>query len=50
MKYEKPEVVKLSTAVRAIQGLSKGGPFAIDVQQPGVRPNTHTEPAYEADE
>ena len=50
MKYEKPDVTKLGTAVSAIQGLSKGGPYMIDVQQPGVRPNTHTEPAYEADE
>jgi len=44
MKYEKPEVVMLEAALKAVQGLGKGAA----TQDIGV--DTFTPPAYEADE
>jgi hypothetical protein len=47
MKYTKPEVVALGTAVNAVKGSSnKGLPFMEEI--PAVYDATH--PAYEADE
>lgn len=42
MKYEKPEVVALSSAIEAVQSSHKNGNAGDN--------NTHTVPAYEADE
>jgi len=49
MKYEKPEVVVLMEASKAIQGdTNKGFPFLQDGNPPFD--NTATEAAYQADE
>ena len=42
MKYEKPEVVVLPSTVNAVQSSEKNGRVGDN--------NTHTIPAYEADE
>ncbi len=42
MRYEKPEVAVLSSAVKAVQSQAKDGVVGDS--------NTHTIPAYEADE
>ncbi len=44
MKYEKPDVVVLGTALSAVQGSGKGAATQ-DLGQ-----SSHTPPAYEADE
>jgi hypothetical protein len=48
MKYVKPEVVKLTDALSAVQGMSiKGWPVYTEV---GSDPYFKTQSAYEADE
>jgi len=44
MKYEKPEIVFLGSALEAVQGAGKGS------HTKDTGESTHTPPAYEADE
>ncbi len=48
MKYEKPEVVKLTDALSAIQGMVVKGPHVLT--ESGASPYFRTINAYEADE
>lgn len=50
MTYNKPEVVKLDDAVKAIQGIQKGAPLFRDSVNPSHPLNAQTVTAYEADE
>jgi hypothetical protein len=48
MKYSKPEITVLASAVDAIQAFTKGGIQHRD--NPGMLPAKYSPPAYEADE
>ena len=47
MKYEKPEVVLIASAIQSVRGGQKGSSLVFD-QQPA--PNNRTIGAYESDE
>lgn len=47
MKYEKPEITLVTSALAAVQGGSKDSPDMLEVHS--IEPQ-RTQPAYEADE